>query len=291
MALALKGKLNPDWILGRRAATRPAPTRVALVNAQPAPKPLPALVPFSHDAAGSAIERAAFDSPAIHGRGAFLVYLPPGYAAAVSGAATHRYPVLYLLHGQNGHATAFLEIGLQKSLDRLIAHRAIPPMIAVMIQDRRGFENWRDLGWRRSASYVVEVQELIDRMLLTVPTRAGRAIAGNSMGGFGAMHVALANPYRFATVESWLGYFNNLEGELRADRPILSRLGLHAFLYGAEADPVANPAENPVFAAKLRGAGASAESAIYTGGHSLETLGEHLDAMLLFAGRAFFGAR
>ncbi len=105
------------------------------------------------------------------------------------------------------------------------------------------------------------------------------------MGGFGAMHVALANPSRFSVVESWLGYFNNLDSELRADRPILSRLGLHAFLYGAESDPVADPAENPAFAAALRAAGAHAESAVYPGGHSLDTVREHLSHMLTFAGR------
>src|SRR5205807_1685857 len=117
--------------------------------------PPPALVPVSHDPAGSSIDRASYESAALGGEGSFLVYLPPGFAST-----SLHYPVLYLLHGQNGHATAFLEIGLQKSLDRLIAHHLISPMIAVMIQDRPGLENWRDLGRRRSATYVVEVQEL-----------------------------------------------------------------------------------------------------------------------------------
>ena len=105
------------------------------------------------------------------------------------------------------------------------------------------------------------------------------------MGGFGAVHAALANPDRFAVVESWLGYFNNLDGELRADRPILSRLGLRAFLYGAAEDPVALPQEDPAFAAKLRASGVQAQSAIYPGGHSLEKVAEHLDTGLMFAGR------
>ncbi|MDQ6810842.1 MAG: alpha/beta hydrolase-fold protein, partial [Actinomycetota bacterium] len=233
---------------------------------------LPMLVPVGHDGAGSSIDRASFTSSALHSHGSFLVYLPPGYASA-----RHSYPVLYLLHGQNGHATAFLEVGIQQALDRLIARRAISPMIAVMIQDRSGQENWRDIGRRHSETYVVEVQELVDRMLPTIATRAGRAIAGSSMGGFGAMHVALANPYRFAVVESWLGYFNNLDGELREDRPIVARLGLHAFLYGGVADPVANPEENSAFAAELRAAGAQAESAVYPGGHSLGKVRAHLD--------------
>jgi enterochelin esterase-like enzyme len=283
-ALALKGSLTFDGLFGSRAATRPAPVATRIYA--PAAKPLPTLAPVSQDAAGSSIDRASFTSAALPGEGSFLVYLPPGFAST-----TQHFPVLYLLHGRNGHANAFLEVGVQQSLDHMIAAGSIPPMIAVMIQDRDWRNNWRDIGSLHSASYVIEVQELIDRMLPTVATRAGRAIAGSSMGGFGAMHVALANPYRFSVVESWLGYFNHLEGELRADRSIIRRLGLHAFLYGAEADPVALPEENPWFAAELRKAGAQATSAIYPGGHSLGKVSRHLDTGLLFAGRALRAAQ
>jgi enterochelin esterase-like enzyme len=284
-ALALKGHVALEGILGTRAPSRPAPAATSGIGASTA-APLPTLVSVNRDGAGSSIDRASFASSALPGEGSFLVYLPPGYAST-----TRHYPVLYLLHGRNGHATAFLEVGIQKTLDGLIARRAIAPMIAVMIQDRSGLINWQDLGRRHSARYVVEVQDLVDRMLPTIATRAGRAIAGSSLGGFGAMHVALANPYRFAVVESWLGFFNNLDAELRADRPILSRLGLHAFLYGAEADPAADPSEDPAFAAKLRAAGAQAQSAIYPGGHSLQTVSQHLDSMVLFAGRSLSDAQ
>ncbi|MEA2200440.1 MAG: hypothetical protein QOI89_1036 [Solirubrobacteraceae bacterium] len=283
-ALALRGSLTPSASLDRSAQSPPAP--VASSASPTIPAPLPALVPVSHDRAGSSIDRSSFTSPALGGKGSFLVYLPPDYAST-----TAHYPVIYLLHGRNGHATAFLEIGIQKSLDRLIARHAIAPMIAVMIQDRPGLNNWRDLGARHSATYVVEVQELIDRMLPTIATRAGRAIAGSSMGGFGAMHAAIANPYRFAVVESWLGYFNNLGRELSSQRPILSRLGLSAFLYGAAADQATDPEQNPAFAAELRAAGARATSRIYPGDHSLRKVGEHLDSMLLFAGRSLRAAQ
>jgi enterochelin esterase-like enzyme len=255
----------------------------ASISLAPTPPLPPALTPVSQDAAGSSIVSATYPATAFGGAtGSFLVYLPPGY-----GSTTSRYPVLYLLHGQDGHATAFLEVGLQRALDELISRGEVPPMIAVMIQDRPGMENWRDLGPRRSASYVLEVQEMVDRMLPTIPARSARGVAGNSMGGFGAIHAALANPLRFSVAESWLGYFNHLDGELRADRPIIKRLGLNAFLYGATGDTVADPAEDPYFAAKLRGAGARAKSAVYVGNHSLQTVREHLKTMLLFAGRAF----
>jgi len=87
-------------------------------------------------------------------------------------------------------------------------------------------------------------------------------------------------------VESWIGFFNGLEGDLHADRPIYSRLGLHAFVYGAEQDHIANPAEDLPFAAALRGAGADAHGAVYPGEHNLETVEAHLPGMLAFAGRA-----
>jgi enterochelin esterase-like enzyme len=284
-ALALRGHLTLGDSFGTRA---PNPARSATPAGERLAAPLPRLVPVgTYDSAGSSIDRASFASAALGGRGSFLVYLPPGFGADPA----LRYPVLYLLHGRSGHAAAFLEIGIQHALDRLIAKRAIPPLIAVMVQDLSGLQNWRNIGRRHSESYVVEVQELIDRMLPTIATRAARGVAGSSMGGFGAMHVALANPYRFAVVESWLGFFDGLGGELRADAPVLSRLGLHAFLYGAEADPVAVPEENPQFAAQLRSVGADAEGVVYGGGHSLEKVKQHLDTGLLFAGRSLLAAQ
>jgi enterochelin esterase-like enzyme len=285
-ALALGGSLTPDRVLSTSAPGGAA----AVVNpagySPSASQPLPTLVSVSQDSAGSSIDQASFASAALAGQGSFIAYLPPGFAST-----NRHYPVLYLLHGRQGHASAFLEIGIQHSLDRLIGAGAIPPMLVVMIQDHPGLRNWRDVGARHSAGYVVEVQQLIDRMLPTIPTRASRAIAGSSMGGFGAMHVALANPYRFAVVESWLGFFDGLDDELRADRPIISRLGLYAFLYGAEDDPVALPGENPAFAARLRAAGARARSAIFPGDHSLQKVREHLDAGLVFAGRSLAAAQ
>jgi enterochelin esterase-like enzyme len=285
-ALALEGSLPLDAVVGTSSPGTAAPVLKAAGYSPSTSQPLPTLVSVSQDSAGSSIDQATFVSAALAGQGSFIVYLPPGFAST-----NRHYPVLYLLHSRDGHASAFLEIGIQRSLDRLIGDGAIPPMLVVMIQDRSGLNNWQDIGTRHSASYVVEVQQLIDRMLPTIPARAARAIAGSSMGGFGAMHVALANPYRFAVVESWLGFFDNLDEELRADRPIISRLGLYAFLYGAEDDPVALPEEDPAFAARLRAAGAQARSAIFPGDHSLQKVREHLDAGLLFAGRSLAAAQ
>jgi S-formylglutathione hydrolase FrmB len=279
--LALDGPLRLERLLGLRAAGHaPVPGLAADLSAQPSQPPV-TLTPVSRDADGSSIDAASYSSVALHGSGSFIAYLPAGYASS-----TRRYPVLYLLHGNDQLATAFLQIGLQEELDRLIARHAIAPLIAVMIQGGRGANNWRDFEGRNYESYVLEVQEIVDRTLPTVADRDARAIAGDSMGGYGAMNVALSNPYRFGAVESWLGFFNGLEGTLHADRPLLERMGLHAFVYGGASDTIANPSEDAPFAGELRAAGAQARSAVYPGGHSLETIEAHLASMLVFAGRA-----
>jgi enterochelin esterase-like enzyme len=289
-ALTFTGPLRLMDIVGVRAHDRAAAQRTPASARSGAPvtaPPPPPLLSVSHDAAGSAIDRASYASSALHGRGSFLVYLPPGYST------THRYAVLYLLHGNGQRDSSFLSIGLQGTLDRLIARRAIPPLIAVMIQGGGGANNWRNLGAQRYETYVLEVQELVDRMLSTVAARAGRAIAGYSMGGYGAVHVALGHPARFAVVESWLGFFNGLEVDrMRSgQRPYRQLRGWHAFLYGGASDAIVNPSENAPFAAALRAAGASAGSAVYAGGHTFGTLHAHLPSMLAFAGRALAAGR
>jgi enterochelin esterase-like enzyme len=278
--LAVASPPNIDRLFGMHDSSSALEATAARAVAT-TPTPLPTLVLGSRDAAGSSIDTATYHSPALDGTGSFHVYLPPGYA----GSSAH-YPVLYLLHGNDQPAMAFLQLGLQGELDRLIAARQVPPMIAVMIQGGRGANNWRDEGSHRYESYVLEVQQLVDRMLPTVPERGARAVAGDSMGGFGAMNVALGHPQRFSVVESWLGFFNGLEDELRAAKPVIASKGLHAYLYGGASDYIADPSENAPFAAQLRAAGASAHSAVYVGGHTMETLEAHLHHMLLYVGRS-----
>ena len=282
VGLALDGRADVERLTGIQTVPRRSAAEIARersLAAQPQPQPLPSVVPVSSDAAGSAIVSTNYTSRALDGEGSFLTYLPPGYASTNA-----RYPVIYLLHGDNETDSSFLQIGVQGTLDRLIARHAIPPTIAVMIQGGPGSNNWLNQGATRYESYVLEVQRLIDRMLPTIPTRGARAIAGYSMGGFGAMHIALTHPTDFGTVESWLGFFNGLEPQVRADRSVISHLGLRAFVYGGADDVIANPAEDLPFAAGLRADGADAHGVVYPGEHNLTTLAEHLESMLAFAG-------
>ena len=280
VGLGLDGRANLERLVGAQAAAHPSAADLALARSiATSPQPLPSVVPVSRDAAGSSIDSSSYASQALHGEGSFLIYLPPDYASTIA-----RSPVVYLLPGEDQTDSSFLEIGVQGTLDRLIARHAIPPVIAVMIQGGPGSNNWLNIGATHYESYVLEVQRLVDRMLPTIPQRNARAIAGYSMGGYGAMHLALTHPTDFGVAESWLGFFNGLEPQLRADRPVISRLGLRAYVYGGADDSIADPSENAPFAAALRADGADAHSAVYPGEHDFATLESQLEHMLAFAG-------
>jgi S-formylglutathione hydrolase FrmB len=284
--LAFSSITHPFGAPVTRAARTAA---VARTVSPPAPPPEPVTV--SSDAAGSAIAAITFSSHALGWRDRYLVYLPPGYQAS----ATRRYPVLYLLHGDNEPASSFLRLGLQPTLDRLIRSHAIAPLIAVMLEGGGLTNNWRNtVGASGRAgpqynAYISEVQQLTDHVLRTIPDRASRGIAGYSMGGFGAMNVALSQLASYSVVESWEGFFNNLASQLAADRPLLAQMPLHVFVYGGTSDTVAGTSQNAPWAAALRSDGADAYSALYPGGHTFTPLEQHLRQMLSFAGRALQG--
>jgi len=178
-----------------------------------------------------------------------------------------------------------VRLGVAHTLDRLIRRHAIAPMIAVMLQANGLPDNWRNGSGPQYKTYVGEVRRVTDRALRTIPARASRGIAGYSMGGFGAMNVALAHVRDYSVVESWEGFFNNLGHELASARPLLARMPLSAFIWGGRQDTIAASAENAPWAAALRAAGAKARSAVWPGGHNFATLERHLTQMLTYAGR------
>ncbi|MEV6272442.1 alpha/beta hydrolase-fold protein [Kribbella sp. NPDC051936] len=129
----------------------------------------------------------------------YNVYLPAGY-----DASAQRYPVLYLLHGRGDSMSAWTQV--KSRLDELIGGGEIPPTIAIM----------PDAPWSNRASWYVDsaytgtdpgrpvetafLEDLVphvDATYRTIADRSGRAIAGYSMGGAGALRYSLAHPDLF----------------------------------------------------------------------------------------------
>lgn len=140
-----------------------------------------------------------------------VVYTPPGYATARG----RRYPLLLLLHGVPGRPEDFVDNGVVARIDTLISAGRIPPVVVAMPagsnrpeDDNEWADSAREPRARWETFLAQDVIDFLDRAYRLRATRAARAIAGISMGGFGAMNVALHRRDEFAAVGSWSGYFN-----------------------------------------------------------------------------------
>jgi len=102
---------------------------VAVLTAPAAGTLLPA--PYSPTGPSSGrIVRDGFYSTAMRQTRVFDVYLPASYDLL---PAQHRaYPVLYLLHGDDGSVDSWASIGLREIVDGRIAAGALPELIVVM---------------------------------------------------------------------------------------------------------------------------------------------------------------
>ena len=115
-------------------------------------------------------------------------YLPPGYS---TGGDT-LFPVVYVLDGGN-----YVEkMDVPRVLDRLIARKAIPPVIAVFAEPAERQEEYsRNPRWR---SFLAgELVPLVDKRFRTFSAPDHRIIFGSSLGGYGAIDLAVEFPSVF----------------------------------------------------------------------------------------------
>jgi enterochelin esterase-like enzyme len=114
----------------------------------------------------------------------YRVYLPPCYAEQVD----HRYPVLYLFHGQGFKDDQWDRIGVDERSDQLIATGTIPPLIIVMPYD---VSSAQPAETNFSKVIVEQLIPAIDQTYRTKPERRYRAVGGLSRGGGWAVHFGL----------------------------------------------------------------------------------------------------
>ncbi len=149
---------------------------------------------------GSTIEFKSFDSQSLGMSERYSVFLPPSYAKDPS----RTYPVLYFLHGLNNDETSWTveRYGhIQNSLEQMMLSGKLPEFVLVHPRGDNSFYcNYID-GSKRYEDLLT--QELISYMETHYRARKGRenrAIAGTSMGGYGALKIAMKYPDRYASV-------------------------------------------------------------------------------------------
>ena len=131
------------------------------------------------------------------------------------------YATLYLLHGLSDDSTAWLR------RSRIEVYVRDLPLIVVMPDGYRGFYTDHDEGPAFARHFGEETLEFVETNFPAKPARGARAIGGLSMGGYGALRLALGYPERFCSAHSHSGALVRLNLDLSPRRarqdPILRK--------------------------------------------------------------------
>ena len=126
----------------------------------------------------------------------YTIYLPDDYETS-----SRYYPVVYMLHGYTDNDIAWIQFGeANATADEGIAQREIPPMILVMpdggvswfINNYNDSVNYEDFFFKEFIPYIESHYRILTE-------KRYRAIAGLSMGGYGALVYALKHPDMFSS--------------------------------------------------------------------------------------------
>lgn len=141
-------------------------------------------------------ESLKFESKKVNYPVKYSIYLPPGYATS-----ERSYPVLYLLHGYSDDETGWIQFGEANIIaDKGIANGDYPPCIIVMPDGKvtwycnsfDGKDPWEDM-------FIDEFIPFIEKEYRVRSAKEFRAIAGLSMGGNGALMLAMRHPDLFSS--------------------------------------------------------------------------------------------
>ena len=127
------------------------------------------------------------------------VYLPAGYEGSAK-----RYPVVYYLPSPFEFKAEYYEHDVRAALDRATESGSIRPFVLVAVDMATPFGcswyvnspvtgNWEDFMIREVVPYV-------DSNFRTLPSRDSRGIAGDFMGGYGAIRFGMTHPEVFGSV-------------------------------------------------------------------------------------------
>ena len=128
------------------------------------------------------------------------------------------FPVLYLLHGLTDDHSIWQR---RTSLERYVAAL---PLIVVMPDGGRGWYSDAAQGFAYEKAIVEDAIGFVDRTFNTISQKSGRAIGGLSMGGYGAIKLALKFPDLFVAANGHSGAYGFGHAQWRNDEPEFQRI-------------------------------------------------------------------
>ena len=208
------------------------------------------------------------------------VLLPAGYGDAAN--RERRYPVLYLLDGQNVFDACLSDVShhewsADETVQRLVADGKIPPMIVVGVdhagkdrareylpyKDFVGNPDMEEPAGKQFPDFMTrEVMPLVDRQYRSLQGAQNTGIGGSSYGGIASLYALLAKPdtFGYGLIESpvlWIGM-----GQLVRDTNPLAAMPRKVFVaFGGK------EASEPHISQKMIGFVRQVESNFHTAGY------------------------
>lgn len=247
------------------------------------------------------IRQETFLSVSLNRTMPYYIYLPPGYASHPEA----RYPVLYMLHGMSGSRSEWLGYGLPGRARDMMRVGQIAEFIIVLPQGDKGYWVDHPNGGPLWGTYTArDLVSEVDSRFRTLADRQHRAIGGLSMGGTGALELAVLYPdvfgvvgadspslHTYASAPSFYGsrsYFDAHDPTyLYKALPDVART-LKLYIDIGELDPWLPEANN--FHAMLQAEGVAHEWHVYPDGHEGTYWSTHVLDYLLFYSSALLPA-
>ncbi|MGC2803575.1 MAG: alpha/beta hydrolase family protein, partial [Candidatus Acidiferrum sp.] len=246
----------------------------------------------------------------------YCVLLPPSYDTDT----TRRYPILYLLHGLGDNEQMLVHSGGMNLIEDLWEQHQLGDFLIVTPAAGTSFYiNSKDGQHRYEDFFLREFMPAVEKRYRAQTGRKSRGIAGISMGGYGALHIAFRHPLLFEAVGAHSAALLEKLPNISAQNS--RQLGLLHFLgsvFGSPFDPAFWKQNDPVTIARtanlaglkiyfdcgseddygfdtgavvldklLTSRHIPHEFHLYPGGHDWAYFAQHLPALLDFEFRAF----
>lgn len=140
------------------------------------------------------IKPGTFSSKGLGKDVAYVVELPASYASG-----DKKYPVVYALHGLFESSGFYERRGVSAGFAAARERGDLPELIVVVADGSNSFYVNGPAGAYEDM-IVKDLAEHVEKTYRAVQSREGRALFGVSMGGYGALRMALKHPERFAAV-------------------------------------------------------------------------------------------
>ena len=128
------------------------------------------------------------------------------------------YPTFYLLHGLSDDYTIWAR---RTSIERYV--QALP-LVVVMAEGGRGWYSDAHQGYAYEAAIINDLIGFVDRTFHTDARREARCIGGLSMGGYGAIKLALQHPDKFVSANGHSGAYGFGHAAWRGEEPEFRRI-------------------------------------------------------------------